>query len=80
MFLLPFSALVRSREKCDVGCIHCRKCFKSCEDEAIVWNKERAIPEFDIEKCTLCHKCIDVCEQNTLADFTEAKTRVRLTP
>ncbi|GAI41402.1 unnamed protein product, partial [marine sediment metagenome] len=42
-------------------------------DEAIVWNKERAIPEFDIEKCTLCHKCIEACEQNTLADFTEAK-------
>ena len=42
--------------------------------------KERAIPEFDIEKCTLCHKCIEVCEQNTLAHFSEVKTRARLTP
>ncbi|GAH65989.1 unnamed protein product, partial [marine sediment metagenome] len=33
--------------------------------------------EFDIEKCTLCHKCIDVCEQNTLADFTETKIMVK---
>ncbi|GAI20679.1 unnamed protein product [marine sediment metagenome] len=81
-FLCNYAPLrdIPGREKCDAGCIHCRKCFKSCEDEAIVWNKERAIPEFDIEKCTLCHKCIDVCEQNTLADFTEVKTRARLTP
>ena len=80
-FLCNYAPLrdIPGREKCDAGCIHCRKCFKSCEDEAIVWNKERAIPEFDIEKCTLCHKCIDVCEQNTLADFTEvaAKTRTK---
>jgi len=70
---------IPGREKCDAGCIHCRKCFKSCEDEAIVWNKERAIPEFDIEKCTLCGKCIEACEQNTLADFTKVKARAGLT-
>ena len=74
-FLCNYAPLrdIPGREKCDAGCTHCRKCFKSCEDEAIVWNKERAIPEFDIEKCTLCHKCIEACEQNTLADFTEVK-------
>jgi electron transport complex protein RnfB len=80
-FLCNYAPLrdIPRREKCDAGCIHCRKCFKSCEDEAIVWNKERAVPEFDIEKCTLCHKCIEACEQNTLADFTEvaAKTRIQ---
>ncbi len=69
---------IPGREKCDAGCIHCRKCFKSCEDEAIIWNKERVVPEFDIEKCTLCHKCIEACEQNTLADFTEVKTVAEL--
>ena len=74
-FLCNYAPLrdIPGREKCDAGCIHCRKCFKSCEDEAIVWNKERAIPEFDIEKCTLCGKCIEACEQNTLADFTKVK-------
>jgi len=64
---------IPGREKCDAGCIHCRKCLRSCENETLVWNKERAIPEFDIEKCTLCHKCIEACEQNTLVDFTEVK-------
>ncbi len=74
-FLCNYAPLrdIPGREKCDAGCTHCRKCFNSCEDEAIVWNKERALPEFDIEKCTLCHKCIEACEQNTLADFTEVK-------
>ncbi|MBT9165603.1 MAG: Electron transport complex subunit RnfB [Chloroflexi bacterium] len=71
-FLCNYEPLrdIPGREKCDSGCIHCRKCYKSCEYGAIVWNKERALPEFDIEKCTLCRKCIEACEQNTLADFT----------
>lgn len=60
---------IPGRKKCDAGCIHCRKCYKSCEDGAIVWNKERAIPEFDIEKCTRCGKCIAACKQNTLAEI-----------
>jgi len=72
-FLCNYKPLknIPGRERCDFGCIHCRKCFKSCEDEAIEWNKETALPEFNQEKCTLCHKCIEACEQNTLADFTK---------
>jgi electron transport complex protein RnfB len=69
---------IPGRERCDLGCIHCRKCFKACEDEAIEWNKETALPEFNQEKCTLCHKCIEACEQNTLADFTEARKEAEL--
>lgn len=71
-FLCNYAPLrdIPGREKCGTGCIHCRKCFKICEDEAVTWNKERAIPEFDIEKCTLCLKCIDTCPQNTLAATT----------
>lgn len=81
-FLCNYKPLrdIPGREKCDFGCTHCRKCFKSCEDEAIVWNKEKAIPEIIQEKCTLCHKCIEACEQNTLADFTKAKIEAELAP
>ena len=68
---------IPGREKCDYGCIHCRKCFKACEYEAITWDKERAVPEFDIEKCTLCLKCIEVCEPGTLEDFTKVKTEAK---
>lgn len=75
-FLCNYKPLknIPGREKCDFGCTHCRKCYKACEFEAVVWNKEKAIPEFDIEKCTLCRKCIDECPNNTLADFTRVKT------
>ena len=79
-FLCNYKPLkdIPGREKCDFGCIHCRKCFKACEDEAIEWNKETALPEFNQEKCTLCHKCIEACEQNTLADFTRVKKEAEL--
>ncbi len=74
-FLCNYAPLrdIPGRGKCDAGCIHCRKCFNVCEDGAIVWNKEKGVPEFDIEKCTLCHKCIEVCPNHTLADFTGVK-------
>ncbi len=61
---------IPGRGKCESGCIHCRKCFNACEYEAIIWNKLKAVPEFDVEKCTLCGKCIEACPQNTLAFAT----------
>ena len=64
---------VAGREKCENGCIHCRKCIRACEYDAINWNAERGIPEFDNDKCTLCRECIEVCPANTLADFTEVR-------
>ncbi len=65
---------IPGREKCDSGCIHCRKCFKSCEFEAIVWNKEKAMPEFDHAKCTACYKCVEVCPNQTLAELLKPAT------
>ncbi len=58
------------REKCESGCIHCRKCLKACEFDAITFNTERGVPVFDNEKCTLCGKCIEVCPAGCLKDFT----------
>lgn len=60
---------IPGREKCDSGCIHCRKCVKSCEYEAVIWNKDKAMPDFDIEKCTLCFACVEACPKGTLAPF-----------
>jgi electron transport complex protein RnfB len=72
-FLCNYQPLknIPGRERCDFGCIRCRKCFKACEFEAIEWNKDTALPEFNQEKCTLCLKCVEVCPQNTLADFAK---------
>lgn len=69
---------IPGREKCDFGCIHCRKCFIACEEEnihAIEWDKERACPIINQDKCTLCGSCIKICPQNTLADFIKMQNR-----
>jgi Na+-translocating ferredoxin:NAD+ oxidoreductase RNF subunit RnfB len=58
---------IPGREKCQSGCIHCRKCFNACQVDAITWNKEKAIPEFDPVKCTLCLSCIEACPNAVLA-------------
>lgn len=62
------------REKCESGCIHCRKCLNACEYDAITFNTQRGIPEFDNEKCTLCGKCIEVCPSSCLAEFSQVRT------
>lgn len=67
---------IPGRERCDFGCVHCKKCFRACEYEAITWNEEKLIPEFDAEKCTLCRKCIEECPQNCLAEVTREKVAV----
>jgi len=67
--------VIPGRERCDFGCIHCRKCFKACEFEAIEWNKEAAIPEFNQDKCTLCLKCVEECPQNTLAALVQIEEK-----
>ncbi|MBC8387264.1 MAG: 4Fe-4S binding protein [Actinobacteria bacterium] len=61
---------IPGREKCDVGCLHCKKCFKTCENGAIIWNEEKAIPEFDFTRCTLCGKCIEACPHDRLIELS----------
>ncbi len=60
---------IPGREKCDEGCLHCRKCYKACEYDAIIWNKEKGIPEFDFSKCEMCGECIKVCPHGRLIEF-----------
>jgi len=74
-FLCNYQPLksIPGRERCEYACIHCRKCFKACEDEAIEWDKAKAVPQIIQDKCTLCGKCIEACEQHTLADFTKVR-------
>jgi Na+-translocating ferredoxin:NAD+ oxidoreductase subunit B len=64
---------IPGREKCDMGCLHCKKCFKACENDAIIWNEEKAIPEFDFTKCILCGECIKACPHNRLIELSNVK-------
>jgi len=61
---------IPGRERCDQGCLHCKKCFKACENGALIWNEEKAVPEFDFSKCTLCGKCIEACPHNRLKELS----------
>jgi len=57
---------IPGREKCESGCIGCRKCFKACPNEAISWNKEKAMPEFDLSKCDGCGLCVEACPKGKI--------------
>jgi len=70
---------IPGREKCDKGCLHCKKCFRTCENGAIIWNEEKAIPEFDFKKCTLCGKCIEACPHDRLIELSNIKLKEKLT-
>jgi len=73
VFLCSYDSIkdIPGREKCFRGCLHCRKCYKACEHDAIIWNKEKGIPEFDSAKCTLCGACIEVCPHDKLIELSK---------
>lgn len=48
-----------TRKVCRAGCIGCMKCQKTCEFDAIRVTENLA--SIDIEKCTNCGKCAEVC-------------------
>ena len=79
VFLCSYDSIkdVPGREKCFRGCLHCRKCYKSCEQDAIIWNKEKAIPEFDNDKCNLCGACIEACPHDKLIEFSKVTSADR---
>ena len=80
VFLCNYGSLknIPGRKKCDLGCLRCRKCFKICENDAIIWNEEKGIPEFDFSKCTLCGKCIDVCPHDRLVELSDIVLKERI--
>jgi electron transport complex protein RnfB len=75
VFLCSYESVkdIPGREKCDFGCIRCRKCVKACENNAISWNKEKLIPEIDYKTCLKCDSCIEACPTKVLKKFPVAK-------
>jgi len=80
VYLCSYESLknIPGREKCDVGCLHCKKCFKTCENGAIIWNEEKAIPEFDFTRCTLCGKCIEACPHDRLIELSNVALKEKV--
>ncbi|PIE84355.1 MAG: ferredoxin [Bacteroidia bacterium] len=48
-----------AKKACDVACIGCMKCAKTCPFEAIT--VENNLAYIDFAKCRLCRKCVAVC-------------------
>ncbi len=54
---------------CDIGCIGCFKCAKTCKYEAIEMREGLAIIHH--EKCTVCGECIPVCPKKIIHNSAE---------
>ena len=55
---------------CEIGCIGCFKCAKTCEHEAIEMRQGLAVIHH--EKCTVCGKCLSVCPKQIIHNFGES--------
>ncbi len=55
-----------TRKACNVGCIGCGICVKTCPFEAI--NLDSNLAYIDPDKCKSCRKCVEVCPQNTIIE------------
>lgn len=53
-----------TRKCCDVGCISCHLCEKSCEAGAITVTD--FVAKIDYSKCTGCDKCVEKCPRKII--------------
>lgn len=53
-----------TKDNCKVGCIGCKRCEKTCQNDAI--HVVDNIAKIDYAKCTQCGACIAVCSQKTI--------------
>ncbi len=53
-----------ARKECQVACIGCFKCQKTCPHEAITVTDN--LSYIDYNKCKLCRKCVDVCPTHAI--------------
>jgi Na+-translocating ferredoxin:NAD+ oxidoreductase RNF subunit RnfB len=66
-----------TRSYCDVGCISCRLCERSCEAGAITVND--FVASIDYEKCTGCNTCVSKCPRKIIWSCTEQEDGLVIT-
>ncbi len=53
-----------ARKTCTVSCIGCSACVRACEFGAI--KVDNFLATVDVDKCTACGKCVEVCPQKII--------------
>lgn len=54
------------RKYCDIGCIGCKLCEKTCEHDAI--HVVDNLARIDYSKCISCSACAEKCPRHLIAD------------
>ena len=54
------------RQRCDIGCLGCRICERTCQHGAIQVKDNLAVIDFD--KCTGCGDCAEKCPRKLIVD------------
>ena len=49
---------------CNIGCIGCGKCSRTCEFGAIT--VENGVAKVDPQTCTACGKCVEACPRHVI--------------
>ncbi len=66
-----------TRSYCEVGCISCKLCEKTCESDAI--HVHDFVASIDYTKCTQCGKCVEKCPRKIIwSDISQKKLGMTL--
>jgi len=57
---------IPGRERCSIGCIHCKMCVRASEQGEVTWNDKMDLPFFDPEKLTPAPAAIAKCPRKVI--------------
>jgi Na+-translocating ferredoxin:NAD+ oxidoreductase RNF subunit RnfB len=57
---------IPNRERCSIGCIHCKICTKVAENDEVKWDEKKDLPFFDPETCLNAPVSIEKCPRKII--------------
>ena len=57
---------IPGRDRCSIGCIHCRLCVKASPDGEVTWDSEKDLPNFDHVKLMPAPGAIEKCPKKVI--------------